>query len=286
MANAKTGPLFGKTWLVGLLIFAIIIVGMLADIMQREGVIGRSSDVLVMGTNAGFKPFEYRHNGEIVGFDIDLAQEIAKDTGKTLKIEDMSFDGLLPALGSGQVDMVIAGMSVTPDRAKNALFSDPYYSAAQRMIVRKGSDITNKYQLEGRKIGVQLGTTGDTLASKISGAHVSQFPTAPSVLTELDTGGVDVVILDDAPAEQYTAGFSNLTILPGSLSDENYAIAIRQGNTELLDKVNQTIAKMRQDGRYEKLMRKHFGKTEELNTNSPETAQSQTSVKESQEAGQ
>ena len=80
----------------------------------------------------------------------------------------MSFDGLLPALDSGQIDMVAAGMTVTPEREKNALFSDPYYSASQRIIVKKGSSIRNKYQLPGRKIGVQLGTTGDTLASKIA----------------------------------------------------------------------------------------------------------------------
>ena len=98
--------------------------------MQREGGFGRSVDVLVMGTNAGFKPFEYKQGDEIVGFDVDLAREIARSMNKELKIEDMSFDGLLPALDSGQVDIVVAGMSVTPDRAKNALFSDSYYVAA------------------------------------------------------------------------------------------------------------------------------------------------------------
>lgn len=241
------------------MLFCLLIAGMLFDILQREGVIGRREDVLVMGTNAGFKPFEYKQGNDVVGFDVDLAREIARDMGKELKIEDMAFDGLLPALSSGQVDMVVAGMSVTPDRAKNALFSDPYYSAAQRLVVKRGSDIRNKYQLAGRKIGVQLGTTGDTLASKIDGARVSQFPTAPSVLQELQSGGVEVVILDDAPAAQYVANFPALEILPGSLSDENYAIAIRQGNRELLDQVNRTIAAMKKDGRYDNLIRKHFG---------------------------
>lgn len=251
--------LFGASWWIGIGLFLAVVGWMFVDIMQREGGFGRGTDVLVMGTNAGFKPFEYKQGDEIVGFDVDLAREIARSMDKELVIEDMSFDGLLPALDSGQVDMVVAGMSVTPDRAKNALFSDPYYAAAQRMIVKKGSPIRNKYQLEGKKIGVQLGTTGDVLASEINGSKVSQFPTAPSVLTELNAGGVDVVILDDAPAAQYSAGFAELEILPGELSSENYAIAIKKGNTDLLDKVNRAIAAMKQDGRYDNLISKHFG---------------------------
>ena len=259
MKQAKAESMFGRRWSVGIVLFCLLIGWMLFDIMQREGDFGRRSDVLVMGTNAGFKPFEYREKGEIIGFDVDLAKEIAKEAGKELRIEDMSFDGLIPALNSGQVDMVIAGMSVTPDRQKNALFSDPYYSASQKMIVKNSSDITNRHQLDGKKIGVQLGTTGDILASKIPGAKVIQFPTAPSVLTELASGGVEVVILDDAPARQYIWGFSDLKILPGELSTEDYAIAIKSGNQELLKIANRTIANMRQDGRYQQLVEKYFG---------------------------
>lgn len=254
-----------KTWrgvVIGLVLFLLVIGAMLLDILQRDGVVGQRQDVLVMGTNAGFKPFEYREGDEIVGFDVDLAREIAKSMGKELKIEDMAFDGLLPALDSGQIDMVVAGMSMTPDRAQNALFSDSYYSAAQRLVVKRGSDIKNRHHLTGRKIGVQLGTTGDTLASKITGARVSQFPTAPSVLQELQAGGVEVVILDDAPAAQYVANFPELEVLPGSLSDEQYAIAIKKDNHQLLEKVNQVISEMKQDGRYDQLMQKYFGSEE------------------------
>lgn len=254
---------FGISWWIGLCFFLVIIGGMFVDILVREGGFGKSANVLVMGTNAGFKPFEYKQGDKIVGFDVDLAREIANSMNKELRIEDMSFDGLLPALGSGQVDMVVAGMSVTPERAKNALFSDPYYSASQRIIVKKNSSILHKHHLEGKRIGVQLGTTGDTLATKINGAKISQFPTAPSVLTELNSGGVDAVILDDAPASQYVAGFSELKILPGQLSTENYAIAINIKNKDLLDKVNQVISEMKEDGRYDNLIRKHFGVSED-----------------------
>ncbi len=246
------------SWWLGLAVFTGIIGWMLHDILQRDTALVRREEVLVMGTNAGFRPFEYRSGDEVVGFDVDLAKEIAASLGKKLKIEDMSFDGLLPALESGQIDMAVAGMSATPERAKNALFSEAYYTAAQRVIVKKSGPIHNRFQLEGRKLGVQLGTTGDTLATKIAGAKVSQFPTAPSVLTELSSGGVDAVILDDAPAKQYIRSFPELVMLPGDLSKEAYAIAVKRGNQPLVDSINATIKAMKQDGRYQKLIDKHF----------------------------
>lgn len=253
--------LFGLSWWIGLGLFLAFIGWMFVDIMQREGNFGDTQEVLIMGTNAGFKPFEYREGAEVVGFDVDLAREIAKSMGKELRVEDMSFDGLLPALDAGRVDMVIAGMSMTPERAKNVLFSDAYYTASQRIIVKKGSSLRTARALEGRKIGVQLGTTGDTLASKISGAKVAQFPSVPTVLSELAIGGVDAVILDDAPAAQYIRGFPSLEIVPGELSSEQYAIAIKQGNDALKQTANQVIRDMKQDGRYDALIRKYFGES-------------------------
>lgn len=246
-------------WIVGGCLFMVMIGWMAVDILRRESVVGGRSGVLVMGTNAGFKPFEYREGNDIVGFDIDLAREIARALGKQLKIEDMNFDGLLPALDSGQVTMVIAGMSVTPERQRNVAFSHAYYKAAQKIIVRRGSDIRNRYHLEGRKIAVQLGTTGDVLANDIAGARVVQFPTAPSVLQELYSGGVDAAILDDAPAMQYGAGFPSLEILAGELSNEAYAIAFKKDNPDLVNSVNKILDDIRTDGRYVELVRKYFG---------------------------
>lgn len=116
MSKNKTRT-FGISWWIGLVLFAGMICLMLGDILHRDGVIGSKTDVLVMGTNAGFKPFEYIDNNQVVGFDVDLAREIAKSLGKDLKVEDMSFDGLLPALDSGQIDMVAAlGVKIDGDR--------------------------------------------------------------------------------------------------------------------------------------------------------------------------
>lgn len=243
--------------------FLAMISWMLYDILQRDSSISNDTDVLVMGTNATFKPFEYKDGGQVVGFDVELAQAIAKDMGKELKIEDMSFDGLLPALESGQIDMAVAGMSVTSEREKNALFSDPYYQASQRIIVPKNSKIANKYQLEHKKIAVQLGTTGDQAASKIKGAQVVQFPAAPNALQELAAGKVDAAVIDDAPAKQYVSGFPSLKIINTPLSSESYAIAFKKGNTELVEHANKTIANMKADGRYQALLQKYFGTAKE-----------------------
>ena len=143
---------------------------------------------LVLGTDPGFKPFEYKQGQEIVGFDIDLVREIAKDTNRSLQIEEIAFDGLLPALQAGRIDLIAAGMTVTPDRRKNAEFSHTYYTAAQKIIVPKtGSTIATSDDLIGRRIGVQLGTTADTLAHKIRGAHVVQLQSTASVVQELSS---------------------------------------------------------------------------------------------------
>lgn len=243
----------------GFSIFILIIIGMLTDVLYREGLIGDRQSVLVMGTHAGFKPFEYLENGKVVGFDVDIAKEVAKSLGKDLKVEDTAFDGLLPALESGQVDMVVAGMTKTPEREKNVLFSVPYYSAAQKIVVRKDSLIKNKYELSGNRIGVQLGTTSDTISSKIKGVNVIKLQSMPSVLQDLSSGKIDAAVLDEAPANQYVQGFSNLEILSDSLSDEDYAIAIKKNNSELKNKVNKVIDEMKKDGRYQNLLDKYFG---------------------------
>lgn len=215
---------------------------------------------LVLGTDPGFKPFEYKQGQEIVGFDIDLAREIAKDTNRSLQIEEIAFDGLLPALQAGRIDLIAAGMTVTPDRRKNAEFSHTYYTAAQKIIVPKtGSTIATSDDLIGRRIGVQLGTTADTLAHKIREAQVVQLQSTASVVQELSSRRIDAAIMDDGPAQQYLATNPQLVALPRNLSREDYAIAIKKGNSKLLAEVNASIAAMKRDGRYEKLIKKHFG---------------------------
>lgn len=214
---------------------------------------------LVIGTDPGFKPFEYRQGGKIVGFDIDLAQEIANDTGRQLVVEEMNFDGLIAALQAGKIDMAVAGMSVTPERSQNVNFSNPYYLASQMIVVRDSDQrIKSKTDLTGKKIGVQLGSTGDTIVGQLPHVTKIQFSAVPAVLQELRSGRIDAAVLDNAPAETYIKTNPDLKMLDTKLSEENYAIAMRKDRTDLLDQVNATIKRVRQDGTYQRLIEKHF----------------------------
>ena len=223
------------------------------DTQLREDSMGTgtssTTELLIVGTDPGFKPFEYKEGQQIVGFDIDLSRQIAKDLGKRIKVEEMAFDGLLPALQAGRIDMIIAGMTVTP-----------YYSATQRVMVRRDHQrIKTVADLAGTRIGVQLGTTGDNLAHGIQGAQVVQLPSTASVAQEISAGKIDAGILDDDPATQYLATNPHLMVLPQRLSSEDYAIALRKSDTTLRQQINKSIATMKQDGRYQQLMKKYFG---------------------------
>ncbi|MDO4870514.1 MAG: ABC transporter permease subunit [Candidatus Saccharibacteria bacterium] len=214
---------------------------------------------LVIGTDPGFKPFEYRVGDKIVGFDIDLAQEIAKDLNRRLVVEEMNFDGLIAALQTGKIDIVAAGMSVTEDRSKSVNFSSSYYLASQMIIVKKDNQsIRNKDDLIGKKIGVQLGTTGDTMVNQITDVQKIQFSVVPAVLQELRSGRIDAAVLDNAPADMYVKTTSDLKMLDAKLSEEYYALALRKEDNDLLASVNSTIERVKKDGTYERLIEKHF----------------------------
>lgn len=214
---------------------------------------------LIVGTDVGFEPFEYIKNGETVGFDIDLVQEMANDLDRELVIEQVAFDGLLAALQAGRIDVVAAGMTATEERAKSVNFSDPYYEASQMIIVKRDNlEIKSKADLAHKKIGVQLGTTGDEMVGEIEDAEKVQFPAVPAVLQELSNGRIDAVILDNAPAEKYLKNKPELKMLTEKLSAENYALAFNKKDVEILRGANRTIARIKQDGTYDSMLDKYF----------------------------
>lgn len=222
---------------------------------------------LIVGTDAGFKPFEYIEDGEVVGFDIDLVQEVANDLNRELVIEQLGFDGLLAGLQAGRIDLVAAGMTITEERAKSVNFSDAYYEASQMIIVRRdNTEINSKADLVGKKIGVQLGTTGDIMVDEIERAEKIQLPVVPGVLQEVASGRIDAAIIDNAPAENYLRNQPELKMLSERLSTENYAIAMRKGELELLEGVNKTLARIKADGTYDNMMEKYFSSNGEVST--------------------
>lgn len=213
---------------------------------------------LIMGTNATFPPYEYYEGDEIVGIDVEIAQAIGEKLGMEVTVEDMEFDALIPALASNKVDIVAAGMTVTPERQESVNFTDTYATAAQVIIVKQGSDIASSEDLNGKILGVQMGTTGDSLASEIEGAQVERFNKYFEAIQSVLQGKIDAVIIDSAPAKAFAEKDENLVILDEALSSEDYAMAINKDNTELLDKVNVAIAELDEEGTLDEIVNKYI----------------------------
>ena len=218
------------------------------------------NNVVYVGTNAEFAPFEYLDKNKIVGFDIDLLDAISKETGLEFKIQDMAFDGLLPALQTKKVDMVIAGMSATPERQKAVAFSKPYFKAKQVVITtpEKAKSLKSFKDLSGKKVGVMLGFTGDTVVSEIKGVKVERFNAAYAAILALSQNKVDAVVLDSEPAKKYSANNKQFVIANIPAEEEDYAIAFRKNDKELINKVNAALDKIKSNGEYDKILKKYF----------------------------
>ena len=215
---------------------------------------------LVWATNAEFEPYEYREGGEIVGIDAEIAQYIADDLGLELVIEDMAFDSIIPAVTSGKADLGIAGMTVTEDRLMNVNFTDTYVNAGQVIIVADGSSIAGAADLEGKTIGVQLGTTGDLYVSdNIPNVTVERYNKGFEAVQSLLQGKIDAVVIDGEPAKAFVNGNEGIGILETPLTEEEYAIAIAKEKEELLNNVNEILAEMQENGKMAEITSKYLG---------------------------
>ena len=213
---------------------------------------------LVMATNAYFEPYEYYEGDQIVGIDAEMAAAVAEKLGMELKIEDMEFDSIIPAVNSGKADMGVAGMTVTEDRLVNVNFSNPYTTATQVIIVQEGSDITGEADLNGKMIGVQLGTTGDIYASDIEGAEIEQYNKGMDAVQALANGMIDAVIIDNEPAKQFVSKAEGPKILEEEFVTEEYAIAFAKDNEELMEKVNAALDELIADGTIQSIIDKYI----------------------------
>ncbi len=246
----------------GLVIMKIkkIICGALAAaaLLALSGCGDKTKNTLVMATNAEFPPYEYREGDEIVGIDAEIAKAIADDLGMELIIEDMAFDSIIAAVQSGKADMALAGMTVSEDRLESVNFSDPYTTAAQVVIIKEGSEIASPADLKGKKVGVQLGTTGDTYAEDIEDVTVERFNKGFEAVQSLLQDKVDAVIIDREPAKVFVSQNEGLKILDEEYTLEDYAIAIAKDNTELLEKVNASLAKLKESGKIQEIIDKYI----------------------------
>lgn len=216
--------------------------------------------VLVMATNPEFPPFEYMEGDQVVGLDVDIATEIAKDLGLTLQVESMAFDSIITAIQTGKADVGIAGISVTPERMLSVDFSDSYFDASQVCIVKADSGINSLEDLTDKLIGVQLGTTGDLIASDIT-KDVERYQKGVDAVLELKGGKIDAVILDKPVAMNILKALNDAALVMKNeieFEPETYAIAIAKNKTELLEGINKAIARIYEDGTMDALIEKYF----------------------------
>jgi len=226
----------------------------------------KSGGSIKFGTNAEFPPFEYVVSkgviGEFDGIDMAIAKQIGEDNNKEAKIENMEFDSLLVALDNGKIDAAIAGMTVTDERKEKVDFSEPYYNAKQVMIVKEDSNIAKASDMSDKKIVVIQGYTGETCVKKLGFSYQS-FKKGTEAIMELVNGKCDVVVIDSATADKYVKDNKGLKIVEDNKEFENeeYAIAVKKGNKELLDQINKSIKKMKEDGKINELAAKYADAT-------------------------
>ena len=231
---------------------------------DAEGSEALADGVLTVGTNAEFPPFEYvDDNGEPDGFDVALIKSIGEKLGVAVEVENMEFDSLVSSIGN-KIDVAIAGMTVTDERKNSVDFSNSYYDAVQYVIVPEGSEIASFDDLAGKAIGVQLGTTGDFIASDdVDGANVSQYNKAVDAVNDLINGRVDCVIIDKNPALVFESKFAGqVKAIDGAQFNfevEDYAIALPKGDAVLADQINTALDELKADGTFDKLVEEYIG---------------------------
>lgn len=236
----------------------------------------KAAGEIVMFTNAEFPPFEYRDdNNEIAGVDVDIANEIAKDIGVELVIEDVNFDSIVASIQSGKAAFGAAGMTVTEERSQQVDFSIKYVSSKQYVILPEGASISTIEDLNGKTVGVQSGTTGDFIITDavegtddaeaiIPDAEVKGYTSAILAAQDLLSGRLDAVVIDKLPAENIAAanadaGLTTVELMyaDGSDTTEEYAICVQKGNTELLESINATLQRLMDEGAIDEYIVKH-----------------------------
>ena len=210
---------------------------------------GKSDDTLIMVTEAGFAPYEYYDDGEIVGVDIDIAREIAKEMGKELVVKDVAFDSIINEVKTGKADFGAAGISYTDERAKQVDFSINYSTSNQVVIVKNNSDINDINNIDGKRIAVQLGSVADTyVTSNYKNSEIVREKKYLAAIQDLKDGKVDLVVMDELPAREMVKNNDDIKILSGNLASDSYGMIVKKGNKKLLNAINKVLNRLKEDG--------------------------------------
>lgn len=221
--------------------------------------LAKAEPIVKVGVDTTFPPFEMEEHGKVVGFDVDLVNAIAKVEGFKVEWHTMDFQGLIPALQTGTIQMAVAGMTITPQRAQVVYFSKPYYHSGQSILVKKDSPIKDLADLKGKTVATKLGTTADIMLSKMKDIKVERFTNIDDAYNQLQNGGAQAVVFDNPVNINYARTHKNVHTVGKLLTGEDYGIAVSKQDPKLLEKVNAGLEKIIQNGTYLKLYRKYFG---------------------------
>lgn len=241
--------------------FAALLMGL---VLMAALAMPASAKDLVVAHDTNFMPFEFKGpDGKFTGFDIELWEALAKKVGVTYTFQPMDFNGIIPGLQTGNVDVGIAGMTITPERAKVVLFSDGYYTSGLKILVREDEKAISKLEdLAGKVVAVKTGTSSVPFMKDFGKAkELKQFPNNDGMFFELLSQGVDAVVFDMPVVTAFanTAGKGKAKVVGPLYEGQKYGIGFAQGNEALVKQVNEALAQMRKDGSYAKLYEKWFG---------------------------
>ena len=231
---------------------------------SKSGVPLVQAKTLVACTQLPYRPFEFNDaSGKIVGFDIDMVSEVAKDLKVTPEIVDTPFEGIQTGddLTTGKCDIAASGITITDVREKAFNFSTPYFDATQALLVKTGSKVASIHDLTGKKLGVQQGTTGEIYAkSNAPGAQLVQFEDLALLETAVQTGQIDAAINDNGVLLDFAKSNHDVKVAAELATAEKYGLGVKTGNKTLLAAVNKTLVRIKADGTYDALYTKWFGK--------------------------
>jgi len=243
-----------------------LMASMVISAIALSGCTQEKGNKIIVGTSADFPPFEYKDGNEIVGFDVEMVKSILTSQGYTVEVQDIAFDSLIAALQTQKIDVIVSGMSITDEREQQINFSDPYYEADQSVLIKSESGITinNESDLENLIVGVQTGTTGDdwvfeTLVntSKTPEDKYKQYETYDLAILDLKAGRLQTIVLDKPVAQAFSAD-GDLNVAYTIVTNENYGIGVRIGDTELLQKINTGLAELKASADWNTLVEKYF----------------------------
>ncbi len=242
-------------------VIALSLLALLAACGGQQDTAKDNQKILRVGTDATYPPFESINpaTGKPAGFDIDLMTEICKLNGWEPEFVTTAFDGIIPGLTSGKYDAVISALTITPQREAVVDFSEPYYLAGQSIAVPIHDTTTRGVSdLMGKKVGVQLGTTGEMMAKRMEGLHVYSFDNIGAAFIDMTNGNLDAVLNDFPTTREYIKRMGSAKIVGEILSTEHYGVAVRKGDDQLLQRINRALQQIKESGRFRDLHMKWF----------------------------